>query len=390
MLLIFAEMKLKYTVDEGSDEPIMLVNKHIGMDDEEGEGIMGPQFQSELMYLDTLGKKRIKVYVCSPGGSVMDGMQMYNAILATKTKVDTYNGGVAASIAGVICQAGRTRYMSDYALLMMHNPSGPDDGKASPELQAFKSSLVKMLIRKNPTKTEEDISDLMNNTTWLNSEQALTEGFADVIERSDDMNKPRATPTLTDAKATWKQYCNYFNSLNQKPQLMLKVTNFLKLNNSANEDSIVNAIEAIQNNVIAEKTAKDKAETEKADALKKVTEKETEITNLNTEITKLKNDLKVKTDAEDAAALKSKEDAAGLLIDNAAKIGKIKNDADTITKMKAQAVKDFDGTKALIEAMPINKTGMSIVDKIEESAEKPKYHMGAAMVAINNKATEKK
>ena len=101
---MFVLMKLKYTQYADTDEPVMLVNKHIGMDEEDGEGIMGDQFQSELMYLDTLNKKRIKVVICSPGGSVIEGMKMYNAVLTTKTKVDTYNGGIAASIAGVLFQ----------------------------------------------------------------------------------------------------------------------------------------------------------------------------------------------------------------------------------------------------------------------------------------------
>lgn len=247
--------------------------------------------------------------------------------------------------------------MSDYALLMMHNPMGQQDAGSS-TLSAFKDSIVKMLTRKC-SASENKISDMMNNTTWLNAEQCMAEGLCDVIESSADMNKPRAVNAPTDAKATWKQYANVFNSIT-KPQpqnTMKKVTNFLKLNDSANEDSIVSAIEAIQNNAVVEKTAREKAEgeleTAKGEAVK-----------LNEKITELTNSLKEKTDKETADAEKAKNDAAELYVTNLVKDGKIKNDADTITKIKAQAFKDFDGTKAIYDAMPVNKQGAKI-DKIE-------------------------
>ena len=91
-------MNWNYTIDIDSDEPIMLINKHIGFDLDEGQGIDGSLFQEELLKLDSLGKKRIQVWINSPGGVVMDGYNIFNAILKSKTKVDTYNVGIAASI----------------------------------------------------------------------------------------------------------------------------------------------------------------------------------------------------------------------------------------------------------------------------------------------------
>src|SRR4051794_5419098 len=93
-----------YTVDPAADEPIMLIDKHIGFDEVEGSGIMGDIFQKELLALDGMGKSRIQVWINSPGGLVSDGYNIYNAILKSQTKVDTYCTGMAASIAGVIFQ----------------------------------------------------------------------------------------------------------------------------------------------------------------------------------------------------------------------------------------------------------------------------------------------
>ena len=88
-----------YTVDTSADEPIMLINSHIGFDPEDGMGVDGAQFQRELLELDSMGKKRIQVWINSPGGNVMDGYNIFSAICDSKTPVDTYAKGVVASIA---------------------------------------------------------------------------------------------------------------------------------------------------------------------------------------------------------------------------------------------------------------------------------------------------
>lgn len=372
-------MKLKYTKHIDSDEPMMFINRHIGNDSEEGEGIMGDQFQDELMYLDTLGKKRIQVHICSEGGSVIEGMKMYHAILASKTKVDTYNGGIAASMAGVIFQAGGKRYVYDNALLMMHNPYNPD-GKVDSGLDAIKGSLVTMLSRKT-SKTEDEISALMNMTTWMNAEQCITNGFADERVSISDLNKPRATPiTSENIKARFKEYTNFFNSIHtiKTEPLMKKVANKLNLIESANEDAFVSAIDAIENKAAVAVAEKEKIagelETAKADLVA-----------AQNRVTELEAAEKTAKEAAEAEKLSALDKAAELQANNYAKDGKIKNDASSIAKVKAQLIKDFDGTKALLDELPINKKGANIVNALEGDAEVPKYTMGAAMIDISNK-----
>ena len=63
---------MNYCIDPSADEPILLINKHIGSDEKDGIGIDGATFQQELLFLDSLGKKRIQVWINSMGGTVMD------------------------------------------------------------------------------------------------------------------------------------------------------------------------------------------------------------------------------------------------------------------------------------------------------------------------------
>ena len=155
----------------------MLINKHIGFDETEGMGVEGGAFQLELLQLDSLKKKRIQVWINSTGGIVTDGYNIYSAILKSKTPVDTYCMGAAASIAGVIFQAGRKRIMADYAWLMYHNPFGSTNDAV---IKTMRESIISM-IETRCGMTEKQVSDMMNRTTFIQSDEALQMKLCDEI-----------------------------------------------------------------------------------------------------------------------------------------------------------------------------------------------------------------
>lgn len=346
-----------YTQKVDSDEPIILIDTHIGYDESEGQGIDGQQFVRELLALDEMGKKSIKVWINSPGGIVMDGYNIYNAILKTKTKVDTYCVGIAASIAAVIFQAGRKRVMNNYSALMYHNPYGSGNGK---ELTVMKESIAKM-ISERTGKSVDEILKIMDRTTWINASEALIEGFCDEVEVSSDFNKKHGN--TTDAKAMWSECRHVLNSIFSNKTIiskMTKVANKLGLVQDANEDSILEAINAISNK---------KAEAE--DKLKKM---EDELEAKKAECDKLEDELKAaKKKAEDAdkkaeeEAKNAKKAEAKNFIESVAKVGKIKNDEATIAKWVNAYINDEAGTKDLIDSLTINR----VSNKIEIAGSNP-------------------
>lgn len=358
-----------YVVNPESDEPIMLLDKHIGFDEDEGYGVDGAVFVRELMRLDSLNKKSIKIWINSPGGIVMDGYNIYNAILKTKTKVDTVCVGIAASIAAVIFQAGRKRVMNEYALLMYHNPYGGN----SDELKKMRVSIATMIAGRTD-KTVDEILKIMDRTTWITASEAFGNGFCDEIEVSAEFNKKRST---TDAKAMWKESGMILNSiLKPKNNTMIKVANKLGLVSEASEDSIVSAIEGIQNKLTDAVNKKNEAD-----------EKLKKMENDYAEAQKECDDLKAKIadykkKAEDAEEEEKKTKAKNM-VENFAKLGKIKNEA--VEKWSALAVVDFDGTKQMLEDLPINK----VANKIEVTGggeEKALTNVVAAtMVEVRNK-----
>lgn len=352
---------MTYCIDENADEPIMLLNKEVG-----DGGIEGSLFQSELLYLDTLGKKRIQVWINSPGGVVMDGYNIYNAILKSKTKVDTYCVGIAASIAAVIFQAGRTRYISDYGRLMYHEAHG-GVGK---QLEVMNTSIATMVASRSG-KTEDEILSAMKRTTWMTADEALVNGFADSIEVSSDHNKKRMVGEPKEdlaepeqAKALWTNCNKILNSIFSeikfpKTKTMTKVTNKLGLNQDASEESILSAIAEIENKLSANVK-------NSADAIAKL---ENEIAEKNKEKESLEcslNEFKKKAEEEEAAkneaVAKAEDEKVTNMLSEFVKVGKIKNESVEEWTATSKAI-GFEKAKAILEALPLNK----VSNKIEDS-----------------------
>jgi len=338
---------MNYCIDPNADEPIMLINKHIGYDEQEGQGIDGSLFQAELLMLDNMGKKRIQVWINSPGGIVMDGYSIYNAILKSKTKVDTYNVGIAASIAAVIFQAGRNRIMADYSLLMYHNPYGGD----GEEIEKMKKSIA-IMIAERTGKSEAEILMIMSKTTCITATEAFQNGFCDTIEVSSEHNKRRATVS-NDVKAMWHDGNKILNSLLKTNTIkMTKVANKLGLQAEANEDAILSAISSIENK---------KAEAD--DKLKKMEDKikamEDEMEDYKAKYAEAKKKAEDADEAKKKAEDEAEDSKAKNMLEGFVKQGRIKSDSVNEWVATAKAI-GFEKAKNMIEALPVHKTAAKI------------------------------
>jgi ATP-dependent protease ClpP protease subunit len=371
-----------YCIDPSAEIPIMMLDKHIGYDSEDGIGIDGSAFAAELMYLDTLNKKSIDVWICCPGGSVIDGMKIYNAILNSKTPVDTYNTGIAASMGGVCFMAGRKRRMADYSKLMLHNPSGSDDKKA---MESLRDSIATMLSAKS-SLTSDAVGYLMEKTSWIKSSECFEKGFCTEVVASSEQNRKRMA-AVNDAKMMWIVATDIVNNVFKNTNDMKKITAKLNLNAEASEDAILAAIDAIENKLteVTNTATADKTKLEGdlkaakdnlAASEKKVTEAEAKLKEITDKA------------ATDAAAIADK--AALEMVTVFAKVGRIKNDAATIETWKKLAVNDFDGTKKIIEELPLNKVSAKIdITETNPDAVKASATAQGVMYAIENKLKNK-
>ena len=65
----------------------------------------------------------INVHINSGGGSIINGLSLFSALIDSDRTVNTYNDGMALSMGGVILMAGDKIRIKDTAVFMIHEPS---------------------------------------------------------------------------------------------------------------------------------------------------------------------------------------------------------------------------------------------------------------------------
>lgn len=149
------------------------------------ESVTAAKLVRELADLDV---EAITVRINSVGGSVSDGVAIYNALKRHKAAVTTVIDGVAASIASLIAMAGDTVEMASNAMLMVHAPwtyasGNAEDMRATADmLDAHAAAMATSYAAKSGKTADEVLSMWLDGEDhWLTAEQARAEGLADVI-----------------------------------------------------------------------------------------------------------------------------------------------------------------------------------------------------------------
>lgn len=153
----------------------------IGNNPLSGKGITSAWVAEQII---SSGKiDQIDVYINSPGGDVFEGIAIYNELKQFPGQVNVFIMGLAASIASVIAMAGDQRVIYDGAEFMIHQASGMTFGTADDHVK--QASTLRRLDAKLATIYAEatggdaaTIAAMMTEETWMESEDALTDGFA--------------------------------------------------------------------------------------------------------------------------------------------------------------------------------------------------------------------
>lgn len=149
-----------------------------------GFGVSAKDFIQEIQ---AYKGERLHVRINSPGGSVIDGTAILNALTRHQGGVTVHIDALAASMASVIAMSGAPVLMAENALLMIHNPwtiaAGDADEmrKTAGLLDRLKDNIVGAYEKKT-AMARERISELMDSETWLTALEAVALGFVDAIE----------------------------------------------------------------------------------------------------------------------------------------------------------------------------------------------------------------
>lgn len=148
-----------------------------------GDSWIGSDAASVVKEINSLKAKKLNVRINSPGGSVFDGIAIYNALSRHPAEVTTYIDGVAASIASVIALAGKKVIMADNAMFMIHNPwtfAMGDSGELRKQADVL-DQVGETLITTYASRTDKDrevIRKAMDEETWFTADEAMAWGLA--------------------------------------------------------------------------------------------------------------------------------------------------------------------------------------------------------------------
>jgi ATP-dependent Clp protease, protease subunit len=150
--------------------------------------------QAQLLFLESTDPKRdIQMFINSPGGSVIDGMGIYDTMQYVAPDIATICTGLAASMGSVLLAAGHKgkRSCLKHSRVMVHQPSGGMQGQASDMEISYK--LMKQLqkelydiLAEHTGQPYARIEEDCDRDTWMTSYEAKEYGLVDeVLDRTN-------------------------------------------------------------------------------------------------------------------------------------------------------------------------------------------------------------
>ncbi len=146
----------------------------------EGEGIRA------IDVIDSLAAIKgnvVNVHINSPGGSVSEGIAIYNALRADGRKIVTHVDAMAASIASLIFLSGDERHIAEGGSVMIHDPwsvavGGSGDMRAMADEIDRLRDVILAIYETRTGKSRDELSVLMSAETFMGAADAIANGFA--------------------------------------------------------------------------------------------------------------------------------------------------------------------------------------------------------------------
>jgi len=148
--------------------------------------------QAQMLFLDSVEKKDITLYINSPGGSVLCGLGIVDLMNYIKSDVVTTNIGMCASMGSVLLSSGTKGKRSSlvYSKVMTHQVSHGTSGNIQDtrinqmEAEKYNYILFKMLAE-NCGKTIDEVLEFSARDRWYNSDEAKEFGLIDEVIKTD-------------------------------------------------------------------------------------------------------------------------------------------------------------------------------------------------------------
>lgn len=145
--------------------------------------------QAQLLFLESTDAKRdVQLFINSPGGSVIDGLGIYDTMQYITPDVGTICTGLAASMGAVLLAAGQKgkRTCLPHSRVMIHQPLGGMQGQVSDMEISY--HLIKQMqkelydiLSKHTGKDYDTIMKDCDRDNWMTGSEALAYGLVDEV-----------------------------------------------------------------------------------------------------------------------------------------------------------------------------------------------------------------
>jgi len=152
---------------------------------------------AQLLFLEAEDPERdISIYINSPGGSISDGLAIYDTMQYVKPDIQTICIGMAASMGAVLLTAGTEGKRSSLpnSKIMIHQPAGGFRGTAS-DIEIQTNEILKErnrlygIISDHSGQSVEQIAKDSDRDYYMSPDEALKYGLIDKIQSSNRSKK---------------------------------------------------------------------------------------------------------------------------------------------------------------------------------------------------------
>lgn len=238
------------------------IDKRYWKSSDREEGYVGDVEDLQKILNDNKNAAIVDVYINSPGGSVSEGIAIYNILKRTRAYVRVFIDGFACSIASVIAMAGNSISMPKGSMQMIHNAWTIAMGNAS-ELRKVADDMDKInevVVSAYMSKfngTEEELRSLLDNETYLTADECLKYGLCTKVIDDNDNTEKEVEEGIDQNKTLLE------NKLAQLVSIKNAIKNLdveavpSKTANDANAEVINEGVAAIETGRIKEANSKD-------------------------------------------------------------------------------------------------------------------------------------
>jgi ATP-dependent Clp endopeptidase proteolytic subunit ClpP len=210
----------------------------IGACDDEPDCVSAQSIIDQISWTDD---GELKIRINSPGGSIFEGIAIFDALNKCGKRVTVQIDGIAASMASIIAMVGEEIVMSPFAQMMTHKPCGSVEGSAleirqkADLLDELEKTMLSIYVARTGLSEAECKAKFLSDTnSWFNAQEAVAAGLADRIEEG----RLKTIAIVPGTESLVSVYKHFAAKLNTNMDFIEQLRKNLNLSAELTEDSI--------------------------------------------------------------------------------------------------------------------------------------------------------